>query len=750
MILKALKFASASFVVAVTALTVSAQQSSISELMHVRHASGQTVAPVYEGFDIDPDGSYNMWFGYMNRNYEEEVDIAVGPDNSFESARGPREEPGPASGPPRVGGDSESSSAAARASGGGAPRAVINADQGQPTHFTPRRHKDVFKVHLPKDFGEQKLVWTLGAHGQRQQVIGTLKPVWQIDRLRTTRGGNSENISSNTPPVVEVRTSSQTIAFPSPASATLTVSATDDGLPKRKGQPIGMTVTWAKYRGPGSVTFASSQMRINAGKATTMATFSEPGDYILQAVVDDGSGEAAGNFGYHCCWTNAQLKVAVQGASASTTSAAISASSMPTTRRGTDTRSTPVTFSKDVAPIFQGKCQTCHHQGTSAPMSLMTYEEVRPWARSIRQRVANGDMPPWHLDKTVGIKHYKNDRSLSDDEMAMILQWADAGAPQGNPADLPTPLTFRSEADWFIGEPDLKVTTEKDFAMYSNGPDWWIDQFGDVKLTEDRWIKAMEIKPSNPKIVHHAVVYAIEPDAPEGTPETGVQLHEYAVGKYGDIFGENTGRLLKAGTRLRFDMHYFAIGSEQHNHTTIAFKFYPKGVVPKYQVRSLALRNIPNDELEVPPNSVVRTDGYFRLPRNARIDSFQPHMHMRGRGMTLEAINATNNTTQILSSVDHFDFNWHINYVYADDVAPLLPEGTVLHMIGVHDNTAANRRNPDPSMWVGFGERSVDDMLQVWVDVVYLDDAEFKRLVDERHARPVVTSTDAAPRAQQR
>ena len=255
--------------------------------------------------------------------------------------------------------------------------------------------------------------------------------------------------------------------------------------------------------------------------------------------------------------------------------------------------------------------------------------------------------------------------------------------------------------------------------MYPAGPDWWIDQFAEVQLTEDRWIKSMEIKPSNPKIVHHVVVYVIEPDAPEGTPETGVQLHEYGVGKFGDIFGENTGRLLKKGTRLRYDMHYFAIGSEQHNKTTIAFKFYPKGVVPKYQVRSLALRNIPNDELEVPPNTVVRTDGYFRLPRNARIDAFQPHMHMRGRGLTLEAINPVNNTTQILSSVDHFDFNWHINYVYADEEAPLLPAGTVLHMIGIHDNTSANRRNPDPNMWVGFGERSVDDMLQVWVNVVY-------------------------------
>jgi hypothetical protein len=393
-----------------------------------------------------------------------------------------------------------------------------------------------------------------------------------------------------------------------------------------------------------------------------------------------------------------------------------------------------VTFTKDVAPIFQKSCQSCHHEGTSAPMSLMTYSETRPWARSIKERVVRRDMPPWHLDKTVGIRQYKNDRSLSDDEIATIARWVDSGAPQGNPADMPSAPAFTSDKAWFIGTPDLTVTTDQDFVMYPNGPDWWLDQFGEVKMPEDRWIKAMEIKPSNPKIVHHAVIYAIEPDAPEGTPEGGVQLHEYAVGKYGDIFADNTGRLLKKGTRLRFDMHYFAVGSAEHNKTTIAFKFYPKGQTPKYQVRSIAIRNVPNDELEIPPNSVVRTDGYYRLTKNARIDSFQPHMHMRGRGMTVEAINL-DNTTTILSSVDHFNFNWHINYIYADDAAPLLPAGTVLHMIGIHDNTSANPRNPDPNMWAGFGERSVDDMVQVWLDIVYLDDAEFNRLVAERNAK---------------
>jgi hypothetical protein len=398
------------------------------------------------------------------------------------------------------------------------------------------------------------------------------------------------------------------------------------------------------------------------------------------------------------------------------------------------------TYTKDIAPIFQAKCTQCHHPGTGAPMSLTTFDEVRPWARAIRQRVANREMPPWHLDKTVGIRKYKNDISLNDAQMATITRWADAGAPAGNPADMPPPQKFAPEDVWHIGKPDLVVKMDKTHEMYAKGPDWWIDYFTTIPLTEDRYIKAMEIRPGNRRIVHHVVTYAIEPDAAAGTPDTGVQLHEYAVGKYGDTFAESTGRLLKKGTRIRFDMHYFAIGEEQNDQTEMAFIFYPKGYVPKYEVRSVSFRNRPNDELEIPPNSVVRHDGYMRLTRPARIDAFQPHMHMRGKAMTLEAI-LPNNDVEVLSSVDHFDFNWHVSYLYADDVAPLLPAGTVLHIIGIHDNTSANKRNPDPTMWAGFGERSVDDMLQLWINVVYLEEPEYNRLVAERQAKQGLLST---------
>jgi hypothetical protein len=289
------------------------------------------------------------------------------------------------------------------------------------------------------------------------------------------------------------------------------------------------------------------------------------------------------------------------------------------------------TFTKDIAPIFQAKCTQCHHAGTAAPMPLTTFDEVRPWARSIRTRVAAREMPPWHLDKTVGIRKYKNDISLSDPQIATILKWVDGGAPMGNPTDMPAAQKFGPEDVWHIGKPDLIVKMDKVHTMYAKGPDWWIDYFADVNIPEDRYIKAMEIKPGNRRIVHHVVMNVMEPDAPAGSfeAERGVNLHEYAVGKYGDTFNDSTGRLLKKGSRLRFDMHYFAIGEELTDQTEMAFIFYPKGYVPKYEVRSVSFRNRPNDELEIPPNSVVRHDGYMRLT-SRRASTFQPHMHMRG------------------------------------------------------------------------------------------------------------------------
>lgn len=405
------------------------------------------------------------------------------------------------------------------------------------------------------------------------------------------------------------------------------------------------------------------------------------------------------------------------------------------------------TFAKDVAPILQAKCQVCHRSASIAPMSLVSYEDARPWAKSIKQRVMNREMPPWHIDKTVGIQKFKNDRSLSDDEIDTIARWVDSGALLGNPKDLPPPVQFPDDDVWSIGQPDLVVSTQKDHVMYANGPDWWVNYIVDTGLTEDRYIKAVETKPTKQgrKIVHHAIASALQSDPGDvdrlGRPfasnsaaaEQGVFISEYAVGKYGEVFPENTGRLLKAGAKIRFNMHYHAVGEEIADRVSVAFKFYPKGEVPKYRVIDPDNWTNSND-LDIPPNTITRHDGYFRLPRPARLMTYQPHMHMRGKAMRLEAIHL-DGKPEVLSSVDRFDFNWHVAYVYDDDVAPLLPAGTILHISGVHDNTVANRHNPDPNQWVGYGMRSIDDMLLCHINLVYLDDADYQKQVADRQAK---------------
>jgi hypothetical protein len=398
------------------------------------------------------------------------------------------------------------------------------------------------------------------------------------------------------------------------------------------------------------------------------------------------------------------------------------------------------TFTKDVAPILQAKCEACHRPGSMAPMALRTYEETRPWARSIKLRVSRREMPPWMLDKTVGIQHFKNDISLSDGQIGTIVAWVDGGMPMGDPKDMPKALVWNAtEEEWHIGKPDLVVTSPS-YTVSRTGPDWWGDLVVDSGMKEDRWIQAIETRPvgASRKVVHHA---STSMTAPDGTQES---LSEFAVGKYGDMYPEGAGRLLKAGAKISFNMHLHSVGEEIPATVEVAYKFYPKGYVPKHKVVEVNV-GVTNghlyDDLDIPANSITRHDAYAKLPQAARLVSYQPHMHIRGKAMTMEAI-FPNGQATTLSAVDHFDFNWHVAYVYDDDYAPLLPAGTILHTIGIHDNTAANKLNPDPNQWVGFGNRTFDDMLQCHVLLYYMDDAEYQQEVAERHAKTRTLTTN--------
>jgi len=252
-----------------------------------------------------------------------------------------------------------------------------------------------------------------------------------------------------------------------------------------------------------------------------------------------------------------------------------------------------VTFSKDVAPILQRSCQKCHRPDSMAPMSLMTYEDVRPWARTIRAKVASREMPPWYIDRTVGLRKFDNDPSLSDTEVATITKWVDSGAARGNPADMPPPVQFSSDDIWHIGKPDI-VVKSREHQIPANGSDWWGDYVVDTGLTEDRYLKAVETKPSSgaKQVVHHAVTYLIQDETGadeligRGGGLEGGFLNEYAVGKNGDVFPEGTGRLVKAGAKIRFNMHYHSNGEAKVDQSEVALVFYPKGYVPKYYLQS--------------------------------------------------------------------------------------------------------------------------------------------------------------------
>ena len=411
------------------------------------------------------------------------------------------------------------------------------------------------------------------------------------------------------------------------------------------------------------------------------------------------------------------------------------------------------TYTKDVAPIFREKCEACHRPGYIAPMSLQTYAESRPWARSIKNRVETRQMPPWHIDPSVGIQDFQNDRSLTSAQIDTIVRWVDGGAPQGNVADLPPPARFADDDVWnfaerFDGPPDLIVKSTP-YTMPALSQDRWWKPTVPTGLTESRWVRAIEIRPSTVdgrRITHHALarLQQEEDDREALALASGAGaglLMEWAVGKQGEIMRANSGKLMKADSTILFDIHYSSAGEEITDSVELGLYFYPQGQEPKHrQVLSawMGMEGGPGNLL-IPPNSVMSTEQFHVMKQNGRVENFQAHMHLRGKGMQMTAI-LPDGTNRVLSRVSDFNFNWHNNYVYADDAAPLLPKGTVVAIKSWWDNTSANRSNPDPNQWVGWGDRTVDEMAHAWVNVTYMDDDDFAAVVAEREARTADTT----------
>jgi hypothetical protein len=407
-----------------------------------------------------------------------------------------------------------------------------------------------------------------------------------------------------------------------------------------------------------------------------------------------------------------------------------------------------IVFTRDIAPILQRSCQPCHRPNGVAPMPLVTYEEVRPWARALKERTSKGPhagvMPPWFVEKDIGIQKFKNDPSLTDEEITKVVKWANSGAPRGNPGDMPPSLSFDDSDRWTIGEPDL-VLKSKEVTVPASGPDWW----GDVGLiptglTEDRYVSAAEVREVNdiPKAgptktvggryaFHHMTYVSLVPGQ-NSADEAATSWPIHEVGRNADIFPPEAGRLLAANSSLSLTAgHIHPNGRETKAHLEFAFKFFPKGYQPLYRRSSLRVGN--GIDIDVKPNQANQElHAYATLTEHTKIIAFEPHLHAPGVRMCLEAIWGHN--IQTLNCVG-YDHNWVKQYVYDDDSAPLLPKGTIVHLIGFLDTTPANKNPADPRNWAGGGRRSIANM---FIDLGYsvaLTEDQFQAEMGKRRAK---------------
>ncbi len=406
---------------------------------------------------------------------------------------------------------------------------------------------------------------------------------------------------------------------------------------------------------------------------------------------------------------------------------------------------TAVTFNKDIAPILARSCMQCHRTGGAAPMRLTNYQEVRRYARRIREKTAirdrMGAMPPWYVEKDIGIQEYKQDPSLSDEDLALIQAWVDNGTPEGSAADLMVDLDPETEEGWRI-EPDLIVSSSEIF-MEGGAPDWWGEITPiDIPLVEDRYVKSLEIREINDVptegtgrqtvggrwVVHH-LIYGTRVRGPDGELEsTGWPVHE--VGRNPDLFSEESGRLLKAGSQITSEsVHLHSTGIDTRARLEFGFEFFPEDYEPEYGRARVGLGDGLNISV-VPNQSGQELHAYAVLDTHVKITAFEPHLHAPGDRMCLEAI--WKQHIETLSCVG-YDHNWVRTYTFAENYEPLLPKGTVMHITGYMDNTDANFNIPDPRNWQGSGNRSVSNMfIDLGIQLRLTDEQFVQEMADRR------------------
>jgi hypothetical protein len=382
-----------------------------------------------------------------------------------------------------------------------------------------------------------------------------------------------------------------------------------------------------------------------------------------------------------------------------------------------------VTFNKDVLPILQNRCQECHRAGEVAPMSLITYQETRPWAKSIRQAVVTKKMPPWFADPHYG--KFANDRSLSQPEIDTLVAWVDAGAPEGNPQDAPAPRKWVE--GWDQGEPDLIVEAPVAFNVPARGdvPYQWV--IVPTNLKEDKWVISAEVRPGDRSVIHHVVVSIREPGNTwmadkkpgeyfsgtlgiergsrlAGSPETiGTYFAQYEPGSTLKPADRHFATLLKAGSDLVIQIHYTPNGKATSDRTKVGFIFSDTPPDMKYVSVSPS-----NPSFAIPPGAQdYKVEASTTLNFDGDLVSIYPHAHLRGKAWEFRLIYPTGEEETLLKS--KYDFNWQLTYLF--EKPKPLPKGTKIVITAWYDNSAANPHNPDPTKEVRWGEQSWEEMM---------------------------------------
>jgi len=371
-----------------------------------------------------------------------------------------------------------------------------------------------------------------------------------------------------------------------------------------------------------------------------------------------------------------------------------------------------VTFTKNVAPILYKNCAECHRPTGVAPMSLINYKEVRPWAKAIREKIATREMPPWHLDPQYG--KWENDRRLSQKEIDSVVAWIDGGAPEGNAKDLPSLPKLAS--GWQIGEPDIVFQMPNEFTVPAEGSVPYQHFVVPTNFKEDRYIQALEARAGNLSVVHHIVMMVRDP-AEQGRRGGQNRKFNIADGILGALSPGQTpfiakpgqAKLIKAGSQLVFQMHYTPNGTESKDRSIVGLIF-AKGPVDRI-VNSKAAFDV---RFAIPPGADnYEVKAVYEFEEDSHIISMMPHMHVRGKDIVYRAI-YPDGRSEVLLSVPKYNFNWQVYYYPLKPLAA--PKGTRIEAVAHYDNSVKNPRNPDPGREVRFGEQTWDEMMNAFFD----------------------------------